>query len=69
MQIVNHVHQNKILSDEAHRELLGKQITAMLLEIAELEGGTIPHMKVDENGIFRPIDPELETEKTAEIPR
>lgn len=46
--------QNEL--EMARRNLLGKQMTMDLLEIAELEDRTIPRMKADENGVFRPVE-------------
>ncbi len=37
------------------RELLGKQMSANLIAIAELTHTPIPHMQVDEHGVFHEI--------------
>lgn len=37
------------------RELLGKQMSANLIAIAELTHTPIPHMQVDEDGVFHEV--------------
>lgn len=54
---VQESHQAREVSEKETeaRELLGKQISANLIAIAELTHTPIPHMQVDEHGVFHEI--------------
>lgn len=54
---VQESHQASEVSDKAteSRALLGKQMSANLIAIAELTHTPIPHMQVDEHGVFHEI--------------
>lgn len=43
----------KTESEDDKRVRLGEEVLKLSLEIAELEGREIPHMSLDENGVFR----------------
>jgi len=40
-------------SEDNKRIRLGEEIVKLSIEIAELEGKKIPHMSLDESGVFR----------------
>ncbi len=54
---VQESHQASEVSDQIteSRALLGKQMSANLIAIAELTHTPIPHMQVDEDGVFHEI--------------
>ena len=51
------LHQTRDVSEKVteSRELLGKQMSANLIAIAELINKPIPQMQVDEHGVFHEV--------------